>query len=197
MTINKDEFVQSLEDFLLSEEAKQLEVAITGDETQDAPMIDSLQKANYFLKAIKKIDSDIENIEELCNEEIQRNTQLVNEYRNTEINKLLKQKTYLERLLKNFTEHELENSSKKSVKLPNGTLSMKKQQPVITFDNDEMVEFLNSIGNTDLINTKIEQKVDKAKFKKAIEINEGKGYLNGVELPEINVEEREDKFTIK
>ena len=50
MSINKDEFVSFLEDFLLEEEAKELEVKITGEEEQDAPMINSMQKANYFLK---------------------------------------------------------------------------------------------------------------------------------------------------
>lgn len=198
MTINKDEFIQSLEDFLLSEEAKQLEVTITGEEEQDSPMIDSLQKANYFLKAIKKIDEDMDNINTFCDEEIQRTSLLVNEYRDSELKKLANQRNYLEKLLKNFTEHELENSSKKSIKLPNGTLSIKKQQPVYNYDDDNMIEFLTSTGNTDYITTKIEQKIDKTKFKKALEFDEnGTGYLNGVAVPELSVEEREDKFTIK
>ena len=70
MSINKDEFVSFLEDFLLEEEAKELEVKITGEEEQDAPMINSMQKANYFLKLVKAIDEDIAAIDELCNEEI-------------------------------------------------------------------------------------------------------------------------------
>ena len=48
MSINRDEFVDFLEDYLLEEEAKELEIMITGDEEEDAPAINSLQKANYF-----------------------------------------------------------------------------------------------------------------------------------------------------
>ena len=55
MSINKDEFVDFLENYLMEEEAKELEITITGDEAQDAPMIDSRDKANYFLKLMNNI----------------------------------------------------------------------------------------------------------------------------------------------
>ena len=55
MSINKDEFLDFLEDYLMEEEAKELEIKITGEEEQDAPLIDSMQKANYFLKQIGKV----------------------------------------------------------------------------------------------------------------------------------------------
>lgn len=72
MSINKDEFTSYLEDFLLNEEAKELEIKITGEEEADAPMINSLQKANYFLKLVKNIDEDIATMEDLSNEEINK-----------------------------------------------------------------------------------------------------------------------------
>ena len=72
MTIKRDEFVDFLEDYLLEEEAQELEIMITGDEEEDAPAINSLQKANYFLKLVKNIDEDVQMIETLCAEEVKK-----------------------------------------------------------------------------------------------------------------------------
>lgn len=198
MAINENEFVNFLEEFLMEEEAKELEIAITGEEEQDAPMIDSLQKANYFLKLIKNIDKDIETINTLCDEEINKTIDRIVGYRDSQTEPLLKQRAYFARLLENFTKHELENSNKKSIKLPNGVLSVKKQQPLWEYDDEEILKFLTSIGSTDLINTKIEEKIDKVKFKKAVSFDdEGIPHINDKEIPNLAVKEREDKFTIK
>ena len=48
------------------------------------------------------------------------------------------------------------------------------------------------------VSTKIEEKIDKVAFKKAITINkQGIPTFNGLEVPGLTVTEREDKFTVK
>lgn len=197
MSINKDEFVNFLEDFLLTEEASELQIKITGCEEDDAPTIDSMQKANYFLKLIKAIDEDIAGIEELCVEEIKKTTERVNNYKESVVAPLLTRREYFMRLLKNFTEHELVNSKKRSIKLPNGTLSISKQQPVWTYDDDAIIEWLTSNNATEYVSTKVEQKIDKVALKKAIVFDEDTPKLNGVEIPGLEITPREDKFTVK
>lgn len=198
MSINKDEFVDFLEDFLLEEEAKELQIKITGEEEQDSPMINSMQKANYFLKLVKTIDEDIKAIDELCNEEIKKTIDRINKYKEEQIAPMLKQRDYFIKLLRNFTEHEIANSNKKSIKLPNGTLAMTKQQPAWEYEDDVIIKFLTANKGQDFISTKIEEKINKVAFKKAIKMNEsGVPMFNGIEIPGLTVTEREDKFTVK
>ena len=66
MSINRDEFTNFIDEFLMQEEAKELQIKITGEEEKDAPMIDSMQKANYFLKLVQNIEADMNVINELC-----------------------------------------------------------------------------------------------------------------------------------
>lgn len=197
MSINKDEFVDFLEDYLLQEEAKELEIMITGDEEEDAPMINSMQKANYFLKLVKNIDQDILDIDALCAEEIKKTTERINNYKIAQIEPLLKQRDYFVRLLKNFTEHELANSTKKSIKLPSGTLAMTKQQPLWEYEDDSIIKFLIANNGNNYVSTKIEEKIDKVAFKKAVKIENGIPKFNGIEIPGLSVTERENKFTVK
>lgn len=198
MSINKDEFVDFLEDFLMEEEAKELQISITGCEEDDAPTINSMQKANYFLKLIKMIDSDITSIEELCQEEIRKTTERINTYKESQLTPLLRQKEYYTKLLKNFAEHELADSKKRSIKLPNGTLSISKQQPLWTYDDEEIINWLAVNNGDQFISRKIEEKIDKVALKKAIVLNdEDIPTYEGKEVTGLVVTQREDKFTVK
>lgn len=198
MKIAQDEFVSFLEDFLLEEEAKELEINITGDEETDAPAINSMQKANYFLKCIKYNQEDIQKIEELCAEEIRKTIERINTYKEAQIKPLQNRINYFTKLLENYTKHELENSGKKSIKLPNGTLSITKQQPVWNYEDETIIKFLTDNDAKDYVTTKIEEKIDKVALKKAISINKnGVPLFNGIEIPGIEITPREDKFTVK
>lgn len=198
MSINKDEFTSYLEDFLLNEEAKELEIKITGEEEADAPMINSLQKANYFLKLVKNIDEDIATMEDLSNEEINKTIERIEAFKQSKIEPLLRQREYFCRLLKNFAEAELADSKKRSLKLPNGTLSISKQQPVYTYEDETVIDWLLKNQGEQFISTKIDNKINKVELKKAIQLNDqGIPVLGDKEIPGLTVEAREDKFTVK
>lgn len=197
MTIKRDEFVDFLEDYLLEEEAQELEIMITGDEEEDAPAINSLQKANYFLKLVKNIDEDVQMIETLCAEEVKKVTERINNYKMAQIEPLLRDRDYFVRLLKNFTENQLADGKKKSIKLPNGTLAITKQQPIWEYEDDAIISFLMANNGNDFVHTKIEEKIDKVALKKAVKIENNVAKFNGVEIPGLTVTEREDKFTVR
>lgn len=202
MSINKDEFLEFLEDYLMEEEAQELEIKITGEEEQDAPLIDSMQKANYFLKLISKIKEDMDSINELCDSEIAKVTSRVNYYREAKLKPLVNQICYYEKLLKNYTEHQLQTCDKRSVKLPYGTLSLKKQQPKWEYgDEKELISWIQDNGYESILNEKITHTLDKKLLKSSAQVtDEGvkiKVGDNVVTLPGVIVTEQEDKFTIK
>lgn len=199
MSINKDEFIGFLEDYLMEEEAKELEIKIAETEEQSGPLIDSMQKANYFLKLVSKIQEDIDSINMLCDGEIEKTIERVNAYRNSQIKPLANQKEYYANLLKNFAEKELEDSKKRSVKLPYGTLSIKKQQPKWDYgDEAELLQWLKTNELQCVINEKISHSIDKKSLKdQVIVAPDNTVMLNGKVLPGIQVIEQADKFTIK
>lgn len=198
MSINREEFTNFLEEFLLEEEAKELEIKITGSEEEDSPTINSLQKANYFLKLIKNIDEDIKSIEELCKEEVDKTIKRIGEYKESQIKPMLAHREYYMKLLKNFTMHEIANSKKKSIKLPNGTLSISKQKPMWEYDEDTILNWLSLNHGDKFISRKIEEKIDKNELKKNIVLDDNNiPTLEGTEVPGLVITEREDKFTVK
>ena len=197
MTMERDSFINDLENYLMEEEAKELELVVTGDIEQDAPIINSPQKANYFLKLVKSIDEDINSLNALCDEEINKTAERVNRYREMQMTPLVNHKDHLLKMLKNYTEHMLIDSKKRSIKLPNGTLSMSKQQPVWDYTDEDIIEFLKA-NNIPLYSTEIKEKLDKTAFKKAVEITKnGEVVMNGNTVPGVTVTPREDKFTVK
>lgn len=196
MSINKDEFVDFLENYLMEEEAKELEITITGDEAQDAPMIDSRDKANYFLKLMNNIKDDIDSINDICDAEIEKTTKRVNDYRESQLSSLVKQYEYYKKILKNFTEYELANSKKKSVPLAYGTLSIKKQQDKWEYDEEKLLNWFKK-NNPELINTKVTESVDKKQLKSLSSKSGETAMLNGVPVEGVTIIAQPDKFDVK
>ena len=198
MSINKDEFINFMEDFLIEDEAKELGIKIAGEE-EEAPKINSLQQSNFYLKLVKSIYEDVASVEELCKEEIKKHEERIAKYKSSQIEPLLRQREYFIGLLKNYTEHELADSKKRSIKLPNGTLSLSKQQPVWEYeDEDSIIETLKALKYDEFINVKVEESINKKELKKATVVDEeGNVLAYGHKLSGITVTQREDKFTVK
>lgn len=190
--INKDDFINSLEEFLLEEESSEL--GIKYNEEQESPIIDSPEKANFFLKLFKNIQLDIDNINELCDQEIKKNTERINKYREDQLKPLVRSLNNYKDLLKNYTEHNIVKS--KTIKLPYGTLSLVKEKKYDYGDEKDLQEWL--INNTpEFIKTVLENKIDKVKLKKNSEITaEGGLIANGKIIPGVKVEQK-DNLRIK
>ena len=83
--------------------------------------------------------------------------------------------------------------------MPNGTLSLSKQQPVWEYeDEDSIIETLKVLKYDEFINVKVEESINKKELKKATVVDEeGNVLAYGHKLPGITVTQREDKFTVK
>ena len=187
MSVRKDEFVDFLETYLMEEEAKELEITITGDEEHDAPMIDSRDKANYFLKLMMNLKSDIDQINAICDAEIAKTTQRVEAFREEQLRTLTKQYEYYEKILKNFTEHEIANSKKKSIQ----------SQPVKWEYNDEALLEWAKKNAPQLVNVKTTESVIKNDLKANVEKDGNIVKLEGKPVEGVNLVEQPPKFSVK
>lgn len=193
---HKDDIVEFLEDFLLSQEAEELEIKLTGDESQDTPLIDSQQKANYFVKLISKLENEIATINEVCDAEIAKTTNRVNHFRESQIVSLSNQIEYFKKMLQNYAAHELENSKKKSIKLPYGTIGYKKQPTKWEYNDDELLEWAKKYA-PDLVKTDIKESVVKNDLKKAVDRDGELVKYNNTTVPGITLTDLPDKFNVK
>jgi phage host-nuclease inhibitor protein Gam len=85
----------------------------------------------------------------------------------------------------------------KSLKLPNGKIGFRKQQPKWEYDNPKVIESLKNIHAEDLI--RIKEEPDKTAIKKQFAVENGKVYcpLTGELIEGITVIELPDSFKIE
>lgn len=197
MSVNKDEFIDFLEEFLEEDEAKELGVKL--GESDEAPLIDSPSTANFYLKVMNRINEDIESINKICDEEIEKHNRRVNDFRENKTLSLYKQYLYYEKILKNYAEHELANSKKKSVSLPFGTLSLKKQPDKWEYDEEKVIQWMKKNKKENLINRKVSESIDKKALKSLADVDKqgNVAKLDGEEVEGITVIPQPDKFSIK
>ena len=104
-----------------------------------------------------------------------------------------------EALLNNYIVEEVTKAQKagkkpkKTIKLPYGSISLKKQQPKFEKEEDLLLAHAKRLGYF-----KVEEKTDWATFKKNCTVSNGKLYdENGEIVPGVVVEERPDRFENK
>lgn len=194
--INEMDFLNDLNEFMKEESAKQLN--IQQDENNNY-LINDRHQADYFINLSKQCDQDIEKIKEYIMEEKLRLINQLEMFEQKEIESILRKKAYYDRALEDFTRRELENSNKKSIKLPNGTLAIKKQQPHYDYTDEALLawatDFAPELVKTVYTEPKIS--VDKKELKKRIIIDNEKVYFNGVEVAGVCVTIKDDKFEVK
>ena len=191
------DFIKDLNEFRNSKEAEELAIKLSGDLGTDKSIIDNPSKANYFLKLLKDLYSEIDQINSFADEEIRRATEQINEYRKERIDSLNGQVHYFETMLRDFTEREIQGSKKRSVKLPYGTLQIKKTPAKYVYDDTLAKDFL--VANLPEFITKKETiSIDKANLKKVGTLNEdGDFVVNGIVVPGVSIIEQEDGFSVK
>ncbi|MBC8256150.1 MAG: host-nuclease inhibitor Gam family protein [Candidatus Marinimicrobia bacterium] len=144
------------------------------DEIQEAK---SMADADYLLGKVAELDSQIDEINKSAQTQLER-IGLWQESRTTSIEK---QKDYYLPFLKAY----MVNSGKKTEKLVNGTLSLRKQQPKIEILDEGLL-----FESGEFIRTKTSSSIDKAEIRNHIkqtgEIPDGVEFI-----------ERDDKFGYK
>jgi ribosome-binding ATPase YchF (GTP1/OBG family) len=193
--INKDDFINELNEFLTEAEKEDL-----GISNVEEHVINDKHQANYFIKLSKDCEQEIEEIKAFVQAERERYLKKLEEYEQKQLEQIITKKTYYDRALEDFAQRELADSTKRSVKLPNGTLSLKKQQPHYDYvDEQKMLEWCQKFI-PDLVKTTIPEPkmtIDKKELKKMAVIEDGCLYINGCEVPGVEVVIKDDKFEVR
>ena len=198
MELNKDDLLMDeLEQFMLAAEIEELKVKLAGDTEEDGTLlVKNESDADFYLRQINKLKQQKEEINEFVDQEIERQLRLYQEYREDRMRPLDNQIAFYENALKTFAMNEYAETNKKTIKLPNGTLAIKKQQPKYVYNDEQVLEFLQENNYKDYIRTKAE--VNKKDLKKnAIVNNNNELIIDGKVVPGVTVIPQEDKFEVK
>lgn len=162
----------------------------------DTFKIESKEQAGYFLRKILDLKAQKEEIILTAKSETERLLSIINSWQEKETTNLDNTIDYFSCLLKEFTEKELENSEKRSIKLPFGTLGFKKQPPHYDYDDSLVKEWLKK-ENSELLEKVVDFKYNKTDLKKIAVIKDNQLFLNGKAIDGITVTNQEDLFIIK
>ena len=198
MEINKDDLLMDeLEQFMLAAEIEELKVKLAGDTEDDGTLlVKNKSDADFYLRQINKLKKQKEEINEFVDQEIERQLRLYQEYREDRMRPLDSQIAFYENALKTFAMNEYAETNKKTIKLPNGTLAIKKQQPKYVYNDEQVLEFLQENNYNDYIRTKAE--VNKKDLKKnAVINNNNELVIDGKVVPGVIVVPQEDKFEVR
>ena len=198
MELNKDDLLMDeLEQFMLAAEIEELKVKLAGDTEEDGTLlVKNKSDADFYLRQINKLKQQKEEINEFVDQEIERQLRLYQEYREDRMRPLDNQIAFYENALKTFAMNEYAETNKKTIKLPNGTLAIKKQQPKYVYNDEQVLEFLQENNYNDYIRTKAE--VNKKDLKKnAVINNNNELVIDGKVVPGVIVVPQEDKFEVR
>lgn len=189
--LNNDLF-KSLLDDITEEEVEELGIEIEDNKFS----ILNDEQANFFLRRLEEIRSEKDKINNMCNNEIEKFTNKVNNFRTKELYSLENTEKYFTSLLETYAKKQLENSNRKSIKLPFGTMSFKKGQRKIIYDDDILKAYIKDNNLNQFI--KIKEEINKADLKKAIKYEDNNSLsFNGNIVEGISYLPAEETFSIK
>ena len=175
--INKDEFLADLQEYLNDQEA----IALDINESNEY-LINDKSQADYFIKLSKQCENDINDIKEYIEAEKERYLQLLENYMIDQIMAVEKRKQFYDDALEAYIHRELDGTKKRSIKLPHGTLSLKKQQPHYTYEDEDIIDWAKEMY-PDIVKTTIPEpkvSIDKKKLKEHGEIIDGLLYTKRI-----------------
>ena len=194
---NTEDFIKNLNESISKMEAEELNINVTGNEKSDREIIQNPQQANYFCKVVNELREERAKTEELINQELERVQREYEAYKTKEFNRIDGQIQYFSGLLESYATKELQNSKKRSIKLPHGTLSIKKQQDKYDYDEDTIIECLKKNKQDKFIKVQTVETVNKKDLKKEGFSHNGKLYLDNVEVKGVVITAQPDKFEVK
>ena len=194
---NTEDFIKDLNESISKMEAEELNINVTGNEKSDREIIQNPQQANYFCKVVNELREERAKTEELINQELERVQREYEAYKTKEFNRIDGQIQYFSGLLESYATKELQNSKKRSIKLPHGTLSIKKQQDKYDYDEEAIIECLKKNKQDKFIKVQTVETVNKKDLKKEGFSHNGKLYLDNIEVKGIVITAQPDKFEVK
>lgn len=194
---NTEDFIKDLNESISKMEAEELNINVTGNEKSDREIIQNPQQANYFCKVVNELREERAKTEELINQELERVQREYEAYKTKEFNRIDGQIQYFSGLLESYATKELQNSKKRSIKLPHGTLSIKKQQDKYDYDEKAIIECLKKNKQDKFIKVQTVETVNKKDLKKEGFSHNGKLYLDNIEVKGVVITAQPDKFEVK
>ena len=194
LIINQNDFLADLQEYLNDQEAIQLDI----NESNEF-LVNDKHQADYFIKLSKQCEEDINDVKKYVEEERERINRLLDNYLIEQVQAIENRKRFYDDALETYIHRELDNTNKRSIKLPHGTLALKKQQPHYTYTDEDILEWAKE-ARPELIKTTIPEpkvSIDKKLLKEQSVIMDGLLYIDGVEVPGVQVEIRDDAFSIK
>src|SRR5690625_480851 len=175
--------MNSLHDFLDEQEGTEKESFTVKDDSS----------ANWALRKIKYINDRLDENKALFDAEMDK----LERWIKSEEEKSQKDIDFFRSLLAEYAMKKKEKDPKfKSLKLPNGRIGFRKQQPKWNYDDETVLEALKKANMNDFINVK--ESPRKADIKKAFDVV-GNQVINpdtGEILEGITIEERPDNFNV-
>jgi hypothetical protein len=108
-------------------------------------------KADQLLMAVAKFDSQIEDVNKLCDDEIK----LIENYRQTEVERINKKRSWLLLNVEGWARQQLEQNGDKTIRLPHATLALRKGRDKIEIQ--DMETFLKVAARYGLLKTTPEE----------------------------------------
>ena len=192
---NNNEFFDDLNEFLVEQEVSDLGINIEDEEFR----LLNEEQANFMLRRVGEIRLEQDKLNAECDRNIQAHADRVNLYRENKASGLSSAISYFTTMLEDFARNDTASTGKKSCKLAYGTLQFRKVAPKFVYNDVDLKEFVENSENglVDYINTTTVTKVDKARLKKAVVVEEGVAYINGKAIDGIEVEPEDIKFDLK
>lgn len=175
--------MNSLHDFLDEQEGTEKESFTVKDDSQ----------ANWALRKIKQMNDQIEQNNALAQAEIDK----IEQWNQSENEKAQSSIDYFQGLLAEYAmKKKAEDPKFKSLKLPNGRIGFRKQQPKWNYDDETVLEALKKANMNDFINVK--ESPRKADIKKAFDVAGSQVVCpdTGLIIEGITIEEQPDKFNV-
>jgi phage host-nuclease inhibitor protein Gam len=183
---------------LQKHELDEMEGLELNEETKQRFKIEDKEQLNWALRKLSALESEQKEIDELAAKEMER----INVWRVKEVEGIKNSKGFFEGLIAEYAMSERTKDPKfKSVSSPYGKVTFKKQSPKWHYEEDKLVEYLESINQLDLIRVKKEP--NKAELKKRLKVlgkvlEDGRVLgFDGSLMDGVTVEHLDEKLEIK
>ena len=160
---------------------------------EDGFKVNDESKANWALRKIKELQEEKEKNIAFAEKEISN----IDLWLSQENEKAQRDIDYFQGLLSAYALEKRDEDPKfKSLKLPNGSIRFKKQQPAFKYDNAALLDYLKKSEETDLI--RIKEEPNKSAIKKLFIVQDD-SLINpntGEIVEGVTIEKRDDKFEV-
>lgn len=191
----RQDFMEDLHSFMEEEEVKVLGIDIE----KEGFKIETKEQANYFLKKLSEAEMEIEEVQAAAKKEIEEVKQRVDSWLTTQLNPLQRSVQYYTTLLQNFADDmDLKNAKKKTISLPYGKLSYKNQQDKYEYNDEKAaIAFLETDDSLKKKYVNYKPALNKTDLKKQAVVKNGKLFIDGKEVPGIEVIPQDQAFIVK